>query len=509
MQVISADHAAELIQDNWTVIPGGFGCCGHPEAITRSIGRRFKQNGRPRNITLLFAAGSGDRAGRGIDHLAQRELVSCAIGGFWGFAPGLAALARNELIDAYCWPQGVISQLFRATAAGLPGVLSRVGLGTFIDPDQDEGRLNRRSKRGLIQKLTVNQEDFLFYPSIPVHCAIIRGTRSDERGNISMEQEISYQDALAQAQTAHNSGGIVIAQVLELVPAGTLQPQAVKVPGHLVDFVVVADRSQHPQTYAEEFNPAYVTAGPATPDHRSLPLVRRIIARRALAELTKSPGALVNLGIGTPADIGLLAQQMGLSGYTLTVESGQFGGIPASGLSFGASAHPEAVIEQSSMFDLYDGGGIDLAFLGFAQADSNGNVNVSNFAGRIPGIGGFANISRSAKRIVFCGTFTAQGLHIATAGGRLLIRHEGAIRKFVERVDEISFNGTLACQNKKSVLFVTERAVIELSENCLHLIEVAPGIDIDRDVLQQIGVHIIVGSDIPLMDSRLFSEEMA
>lgn len=505
MPFITATEAAHLIQDDWCVVPGGFGCCGHPEALTAALGERYRTTGSPRRLKLLFAAGSGDRAGRGLDHLAQPGLVSSAIGGFWGFVPRLGALALSGAIEAHNWPQGVVSQLFRATAARLPGILSRVGLGTFIDPEQDGGRLNDVTPAPLMRRMDVNGETFLFYPTQRIDCALIRGTRADAHGNIAVDEEISFQDSLAQAQAARNSGGIVIAQVKSRVPGGALKPHDIKVPGALVDYIVVADDDLHPQTYAETFNPAYVTAGLAAPSAPDTAVVREIIARRAVEELAQAPGAIVNVGIGIPAEIGGFAHLEGIRDYTLTVESGQFGGIPASGLSFGAARHPQAVIEQSHLFDFYDGGGLDLAFLGFAQVDSTGSVNVSHFPGRVPGIGGFANISRAAKRVVFCGSLTAGGLDVAVHDGRLSIRREGRHRKFLRSVPKISFNGPLASKAGQSVLYITERAVFRLDRGCLRLEEIAPGVDLERDVIDRIESAVIVSSNLKLMklaDSR-------
>lgn len=504
MQTLTADDAAALIRDSWTVVPGGFGCCGHPEAISAAIGRRFQAEGHPRNLTLLFGAGSGDRDQRGINHLARDGLVARAIGGFWGFAPALGRLAKANRIEAHNWPQGVVSQLFRAMAAELPGVLSRAGLGTFIDPDQDGGCLNECTTETMIRKVTLGNETFLLYPRVPVDCAIIRGTRCDERGNLTMERDISFQDGLAQAQAAHNAGGIVIAQVEEIVPNGTLDPHDVKVPGVLIDYVVVAEKPDHPQTYGTYYDDAFVTAGEAAPDIELPPLLRRIIAGRALQELKRHPGAIVNLGIGMPAEIGPVAAAEGYDDYTLTVESGQFGGIPATGLSFGASRHPQAVIEQSSLFDFYDGGGLDMAFLGFAQADSSGHVNVSHFSDRMPGIGGFANIARAARNVTFCGAFSTDGLEIRVENGRLKILREGRVRKFVQRVDKISFNGQIAAQEGRAVTYVTERAVFRLTNGTLRLAEVAPGIDIERDIIRQIDAAIVIDQDCREMDPRLF-----
>lgn len=502
MKVITADGAARLIQDGWTIVPGGFGCCGHPEAITNAIGRRFRQTGLPTNINVVFAAGSGDRAGRGLDHLAQPGLVRRAIGGFWGFSPAFGQLATSGLIEGHNWPQGVISQIFRASAARLPWVISRVGLGTFIDPDLEGGRMNVSASTSLIKKVVHDDEVFLQFPTPRINCAIIRGTRCDTAGNLTMEHEVSFQDGLAQAQAARNNGGIVIAQVREIVREGTLDPHAIRVPGALITHVVVAEGDEHPQTYGEHFNPAYVEPGLPQAQSCELSAARAIITSRAVEELSSLDNPVVNLGIGIPADIGSVAHAQGVCGYTLTVESGLFGGIPAKGLSFGASANPMATIEQSALFDFYDGGGIDIAFLGFAQVDSNGNVNSSYFRGRTPGIGGFANISRAAKRVVFCGTFTAQGLDITCEDGVVRIRREGDVLKFVRQVERISHSGAQASATGQNVKIITERAVFELSGRYLKLIEIAPGIDLDRDIVAQMEAAIVAPNDIRPMAER-------
>ncbi|WP_029032523.1 acyl CoA:acetate/3-ketoacid CoA transferase [Salinarimonas rosea] len=505
MRIVTATQAAGLVPDGATVIPGGFGCCGNPEAVLKALGARFRAEGRPRNLTLLFAAGPGDRGERGLNHLAQEGLVSRAIGGFWGFAPKLGRLAEAEALEAHNWPQGVVSHLFRAMAARLPGIASRVGLETFVDPDQEGGRMNARAARGLVRKTRMQGRSYLLYPALRADVAIIRGTRADRNGNICMDREVSFQDALSQAQAAHNSGGIVIAQVADVTDA-RLDPHAVSVPGCLVDYIVVADPEDHMQTWAEAFNPAYVGGEEAAPEGEAVlsPLVRRIIARRAARELAHHPGAIVNLGIGIPAEIGRAAAEAGLRDFTLTIESGQFGGVPASGLSFGAAANPQAKIDQAALFDLYDGGGLDIAFLGFAEADSRGNVNVSRFQGRMPGIGGFANISGAAKRVVFCGSLTAEGLEVEAGAGRLAIRREGRTRKLLRRLDTISFNGPLAESDGRQVTFVTERAVFELVHGCLRLTEVAPGIDVRRDIVEQIEAGIVIGQELKTMDPALF-----
>ena len=504
MKIVDAATAATLIEDGWTVSTGGFGSCGHPEEVTSALAERFLSEGQPRDLSLLFAAGQGDRADRGLNRIAYPGLISRVIGGFWGLVPALGKLARQDLIEAHNWPQGVISQLFRVIGSGQPGVITKVGLRTFVDPDISGGRLNDRTTASLVQKIDLAGERYLFYPRIPVDCAIIRGTTADQRGNITMENEVSFQDGLAQAQAAHNSGGIVIAQVAEVVPSSSLPPQHVKVPGILVDYVVVARPENHTQTYGETLNRSYTAAGVHEEAIALPPLLRRLIARRALEEIRHAEGAVVNLGIGIPAEIGAVAAANNINGFTLTVESGPIGGVPASGLSFGASTMPEAIIDQSAQFDFYDGGGIDTAFLGFAQVDREGNVNISRFGDKMPGVGGFVNISQSAKQVVFCGTFKADGLEVAVEDGRLVIVREGSSCKFVNAVSQISFSGGYANEQGRQVTYVTERAVFKLKHGVLHLVEVAPGIDLKRDIIGHMESCMVVDPDCREMDRSLF-----
>ncbi|MBP2315699.1 acyl CoA:acetate/3-ketoacid CoA transferase [Azospirillum soli] len=509
MKIVTAAEAARAVQDGWTVTTGGFGSCGHPEAVTAALADRYRADRHPRDLTLLFAAGQGDRGERGLNRLADPGLIRRVIGGFWGLAPALGALAMRNEIEAHNWPQGVVSHLFRAVAGGQPGVITKVGLNTVIDPDQEGGCLNGRTAQSLIRKIHIDGEPYLHYPRLGIDCAILRGSQADTRGNITMDREVSFSDSLAQAQAARNSGGIVIVQVAEVVPAGTLPPQQVRIPGILVDYLVVADEPEHhAQTYGEGLNPLYTTAGAASPAEARTDQpangLRRLIARRAAEELRRHRDPVVNLGIGIPAEIGAAAAAAGLDRFTLTVESGMIGGTPASGLSFGASALPQAVIEQAALFDFYDGGGIDIAFLGFAQVDGQGNVNVSRFRGGLPGVGGFVNISQSARQLVFCGTFTADGLEVEVGGGRLAIRREGQVQKFVPTVDQISFSGPYACAQGRPVTFVTERAVFTLVDGVLHLIEVAPGIDLHRDILERTDIPLVVAFDYRTMDPALF-----
>jgi len=505
---ITPREAAQLIEPGWTITTGGFGSCGHPEAITAALEERFAAEKSPHGLTLLFSAGQGDKGSRGINRLGSPGLLERVIGGYWALAPRLCELAQSGAVEAYNWPQGIISQLFRAIAAGSPGVVSRVGLNTFIDPRQQGGRLNSSCREQLVKLIHLDEEEFLLYPSMPIQCAVIRGTRADAKGNISMEREANFQDALAQALAAHNSGGIVIAQV-ERISSEPIHAHLVRVPGIVVDYVVVAPPELHWQTYGEPFNPAFIgDQGEGNPIR--LPVApmgpKKIIARRAYLELMDmEAGAVVNLGIGIPETIASVANEERSYGFTLTVESGAIGGYPAGGMSFGATVAPEAVIEQPSLFDLYDGGGIDIAFLGNAQTDSSGNVNVSSFGGRLCGVGGFVNISQAAKRVVFCGTFTTGGLIVEVREGKLHIANEGKIAKFVNQVEQLSFNASFDRRQPEEVLYVTERCVLRHIDGALTVVEVAPGIDPVKDVVEKADADIRIATDLKEMDSRIFN----
>ncbi|MCG9698880.1 3-oxoacid CoA-transferase [Vibrio natriegens] len=509
---LTAEQAAEWIEDSDAVLLGGFIGSVVPEAIERAIGERFRDTQSPRDLTLLFAAGQGDGQGRAINHLAEQGLVKCAIGGHWGLVPKLQQLAVDNLIQGYNLPQGIISHLLRDTAAGKLGTVSKVGLGTFVDPRLEGGKINQATSDDWVELIELGGEEHLFYHKLPVTVSILRGTTADENGNITMEDECLIVESLAAAQAARNNGGKVIVQVKQIVPAGKLDPHAVKIPGIFVDAVVVCeDPTEHMQTFATMMNPEFVgiehssdnLTTSSSPSPQSKLDAKTIIARRAAMEL--KPSSILNLGIGAPEYIAEVAKQAGiLDQFTLTVEPGAVGGIPQSGLDFGASRLPQAIIGQDQMFDFYDGGGVDQAFLGLAQSDVTGNINVSRFGSKIAGCGGFINITQNAKQVYFCGTFTAQGLAVEVDNQAVNIVQEGKQKKFIKQVEQITFSAAQALSNNKPVMYITERAVFQLSLSGLELIEIAPGVDLDKDILQQMEFTPVISPSLKVMPNAIF-----
>ena len=515
-KVVSAADAVRLIRDGDTVATGGFVGIGFAEEIAIALEEQYlatgEQNlqslGKPRGLTLVYAAGQGDGRDKGLNHFGHEGLVRRVIGGHWGLVPKLQKLAIANQIEAYNLPQGVITHLYRDIAAHKPGHLCTIGLGTFVDPRFGGGKLNARTTEDLVDLVMIGGAEHLFYKAFPINVAIIRGTTADPDGNVTMEKEALTLEVLAIATAARNSGGIVIVQVERIAERGSLNSRQVKIPGILVDCVVVARPQHHWQTFAEPYSAAF--AGEIRVQMSAIPTMamsaRKVIARRAALEL--QPNSVVNLGIGMPEGVASVANEEKIIDLmTLTTEPGVIGGIPAGGLNFGAATNAQAIIDQPCQFDFYDGGGLDIAFLGLAQADREGNLNVSKFGTKLAGAGGFINISQSAKKVAFVGTFNAGRSDLAIEDGRLQIREDGASRKFVREVEHRTFSGKYAAARKQTVLYITERCVFSLCEEGLELVEIAPGVDLAKDILAQMDFAPIMRRPPRLMDERIFLPE--
>jgi propionate CoA-transferase len=506
-KVVSAAAAIALVHDGDTLVCSGFGVVGVPDELLVALEKRFLETAAPRNLHLLFGGGPGDGKDQGLNRIAHEGLVASAIGGHWGLVPKIGAMAMANQIEAYNLPLGVVSHLYRDIAAGLPGSVSAVGLGTFVDPRLQGGRINARTTQDIVEVVQLGGRELLFYKAPKPNVAFIRASIADPDGNLSLEREALTQDALAIAMAVKNSGGVVIAQVEYITESGSLLPRRVKVPGILVDCVVVAQPQNHMQTYGTPYHPGL--SGEMRVPLDALPPMafdeRKVIARRAAFELM--PNAVVNLGIGMPEGVAAIANEERLLPYmTLTAEPGLVGGVPGSGLNFGSAMNATAQLDMNQQFDFYDGGGLDLAVLGLAECDASGSINVSRFGPRLAGAGGFINITQNSRTVLFIGTFTAGGLKVQVGGGQLKILQEGKHRKFVETIEQVTFSGDYAAREGKKVLYITERCVLTLTPEGLELTEVAPGVNIARDILPYMAFEPIVRNP-QLMDARIFRDE--
>ncbi|MDD4091680.1 MAG: acyl CoA:acetate/3-ketoacid CoA transferase [Smithellaceae bacterium] len=502
-KVVSLEDAMHVIRDGDTVAINGF--VGYsPEELLRGLEDRFLKTGEPKNLTLIVAAGIGDGKEKGVNRLAHDGLVRRVVAGHWGLIPKMQKLALAGKIEAYNFPQGVITHMYRDIAGHLPRTITHVGLGTFVDPRLSAGKVNAITTEDLVERITFDGKEYLAYKTMPVSVAFLRGTTADMDGNITMEKEPLTLEMLPIAMAAKNSGGFVIVQVERIADRHALNPRHVKVPGILVDCVIVARPENHWQTYSTSYNPAFsgefkiptASVEPLSMDERKL------IARRAAFELR--PNMVVNLGIGMPEGVASVANEEGIFDYlTLTAEAGSIGGIPSGGGDFGTATNMDCLNDMHAQFDFYDGGGLDLACLGLAQMDSHGNVNVSKFGPKLAGCGGFIDITQNAKKIVFAGTFTAGGTELAVEDGRLKIIQEGSLKKIVRDVEQITFSGKTAQQGEQQVFYVTERCVFRLTSEGVELIEIAPGIDLEKDILAHMEFKPIM-KNVRLMDERIF-----
>jgi propionate CoA-transferase len=500
------DVAAMIASGSNVVVDGSGGGVNDPNEILKAIEQRFLSTGSPRDLTIIHPSGMGDHKGAGIDRFAHVGMTRRVIGGHWGWSDRMQKLAMEEKIEAYCLPQGVMSHLFRSIAGKQPGLLSKVGIGTFVDPRNEGGRLNKSAKDSFVDYMQIEGEDVLYYRTFPVDVTIIRATSADEFGNLTMEHEGLYAETLSAAQAAKNNGGLVVAQVKRMVEHEIVDPRAVKVPGVLVDAIVVVPTQ--PLTIVIDEDPTY-WGEERVPEGgwETMELTeRKVIARRAASELKE--GDIINLGFGMPDGVSSVLAEEGLSTHVfLTLEQGHIGGVPAGGVNFGLAQNQHAMVDAGYQFDWYDGGGLDVTVLSFAEFDAKGNVNVGKFGGRIPGVGGFINISQGAKRAVFVGTFMAGKQQFAFEPDGLRIVQDGKFSKAVSKVEQISFSGQYAIRRGQPVTFVTERAVFVLTPNGVVLTEIAPGVDLDKDVLSKMGFQPLIPKLPRIMDLSIFKSE--
>jgi propionate CoA-transferase len=507
-KVISAAEAIALISDDDVVCTTGFVQSCIPEALHAALEKRYVETRSPKGLTLIMCAGAGDSKGLGTGRLHHEGLLRRVIAANFGRMPKVAEAAQRNKIQGYNLPQGIISKLYRSCASGQPGLFSKVGLHTYVDPRLGGGKVNTLTTEDIVKLVEVDGREWLFYRATPIDVALIRATSADPSGNLSLEKEALTLDVLAQAMAAHNNGGIVIAQVERIVEQGSIRPKDVKVPGILVDCVVVADDPvMHRMNYGVLYDPALSGEIRVPVDAIAKMELdeRKIVARRAAFELPLN-GA-INLGVGAPDGVASVAAEEKVTPYiTMTTEAGAVGGVLAGGSSFGSSANAHSILDQNQMFDFYHGGGLDLTCLGYAEVDEKGNVNSSRFGGKLNGCGGFIDISQNSRAVVFCGTFTAGGLEVAIEDGKVRIVKEGRARKFVRNVEQITFSGTFAATKSQPVIYVTERCVFQLTQGGLELIEVAPGIDVEKDILAHMDFKPIINKPVP-MDARIFKDE--
>lgn len=508
-KVMSAEDAAKLINDGDKVAVDGFVGAGIAEEILIALEKRFLDTGFPRNLTAYNVGGPGNRKGGGLDRLAHKGLIEKIIGPYFNLNPKIQKMALNGEIEAYMYPLGVMSQMFREIAGGRPGVITHVGLNTFVDPRIEGVHLNEKYKtNNLVEIIRLGDKNWLWYKAFPVTVAIIRGTTADDMGNMSMEKEVSSYEVLSMATSAKRFGGKVIIQVERIAKERSIHPKKVKLPGVLVDAIVIGRPENHWQTVKNEYLPAY--SGEIKSSQTSYRPAKfnqmKVIGRRAAFELKR--GNLANLGVGAPEFVAAVLGEEGMSEHVhFLIEVGTVGGTPGNGMDFGAAFNADAHIDTPYMIDIFDGGLLDISFLGFAQIDADGNVNVSKVKNRIPGVGGFINVTQNAKKVVFCGTMTANGCKTGYHQKKAFVETEGGIRKFVNTVDQVTFSSKDSRNKNQKVVYVTERCVFEMIDNGVLLTEIAPGIRLKEDILDQMDFTPHISPDLREMESCIFDSQ--
>jgi propionate CoA-transferase len=502
--IVTAVEAAAFIKDGDTVAIGGAGA-GHavPDRLLQGLGEHYVETATPKKITVLHPCGIGDNDARGMNHVAHEGLLDTVIGGFWGNAPKMVTLALENKLKGYNLPQGVLGHVMRATASGKPGIITPIGLNTFVDPRLEGGKINDITTEELVEVMEIGGSEYLFYKTQPVDVAFIRGTTIDCEGNLTMEEEVGTFSMLSIAQSAKVNNGIVIAQV-KRTSDKHCDPGQVKVPGIFIDYVVVEPEQE--MTFLTKFDPALVKRDvPYEAEELRLEGLKRLVSRRAALEL--KPGAYVNLGYGMSDGVPIVAQQEGITDQLVfMIEQGAIAGIPTTGLNFGAMFNPTAIVDDVYQFDFFHGGGLDMAFLGFAQVDRFGNINSTRFNNFITGSGGSVDISSAAKKLVYCGTFAVKSEQEITTSG-LVINNPGKAKKFVNQVEQVSFSGTSAIGRGQEVFYVTERAVFTLTPDGVSLIEIAPGVDLQKDVLDMMEFAPIVSEKLKTIDPIIYLPE--
>jgi len=504
-KVITPEQVGALVKDRACVAWTTAGLTGFPEELAIALEKSFQETGHPRELWNVHSCGCGNWKDKGMNHMGHEGMARRHTAAHIGEAPMMGKLILDNKVQCHLFPQGVMVHLFRQMAGGKPGVLTKVGLGTYADPRRQGGKINDITPDDLVKLVNFEGEEYLYFKPLKIDVAMIRGTICDEDGNMTMDEEPLILEALHQAMAAKNNGGIVIAQVKNVAKAKTLNPRSVVVPGVLVDYIVVAKPENHLQTRVTYYDPSW--DGHIRKPLEGIPPMpldeRKVICRRAAMELRN--GACVNMGIGIPDGVGSVAAEEGVvDNIKLTVELGTFGGAAAKGMDFPATYNADCILEHGNMFDFYDGGGLDVCFLGAAQIDVEGNINVSKFGPKVVGPGGFVNISSSSKKVVFCGQLTANGAEYEIKDGTIKVLKEGKVQKCVQANEHVTFSGQYAAKRGQEVVYVTERAVFKLINGKVTLVEIAPGMNVEKDVIAHMGFKPVISPDLKEMPREIF-----